>query len=376
MKRLIPLALVFLTVSSFAANVRIPSLELITRGSLQGSSFALDTRALMDLEFEGGSKFGGTVRFGFDSEDLDASIQLPEQYDAAAIEAAINRSLQFQLASVTVRDMLGLPLDLTYFSGQLEQFTSGSTFPAVFGSVPFATSYRGYVYFPEGTRYDGVYDVAGTGLRLATSETISSWSLQLYGYQDQYLGTASYSSDLRFLLNTELLKLDAFGGASFPGGPYGSYRGGVMLYYNTGLAGQFFAQIGVPRWTPGVDEDLNIEHFYFLFEPRVLVGITNLSLTLFWHPLYYQQQETGETGSLDINLRISIGDPFVQLVTGGAEVVALLQPNASQQFLVRAAPFLSVNSDGVIWDLKVNFNAFPFSLGNLFEAFVGIRTQL
>lgn len=376
MVRIVWLCLLALVAPSLsAANVSIPLFRLLTRGTVSEGVFSLNTVANVDIALEGGYKFGGRLEFELLNDDLEASDELGDSYDPEALRAVLGRTLTFKSANVIVREAFGTPIELSYFTGETDLIAAGHSFPELFGSVPFTTDFRGYVYFPEGIAYEGIHAVSGTGFGVSTNQWLQNLRVLGYLYQDAWLGSGNYSSDLRLLYNTERLKLEYFVGASFPRGPYGVYRSGLMLFYTTGEGGEFFTQIGVPRFAPGEDTELTIDHFYFLFEPRVSLGLLSIVLTLFWHPEYYLLTPTGEDGAIDINVKFLLGNRLDAEVRGGVENRVALRPSSSTQLTAVVSPFLEVNTSGVLWDFKVNARLFPFSLADMFEGFIGIRTE-
>lgn len=376
MTRLFSVLLLALVASAgYSANVSIPLFRLLTRGIVEDGVFSLNTRADMDIALEGGFKFGGRVEFALLNNDLEADYALGETYDAEALRAALSRTLTFKSAQVIVREAFGTPMELTYFTGETDTIASGNRFPELFGAAPFTTDFTGYVYFPTGVLYEGIHAVSGTGFKLSTNQLLERLQLIGYLYQDAWLGSGNYSADLRLLFNTERLKLEYFVGGSFPQGPYGVYRSGLMLFYTTGEGGEFFTQIGVPRYVPGEDGALTIDHFYFLFEPRVSLGLLSIVLTLFWHPEYYLLTETNEDGAVDINVKFLFGDRLEAQIRGGIENRIALRPDSPTQLTAVASPFLEINTSGVLWDFKVNAQLFPWNLSDMFEGFIGIRTE-
>jgi hypothetical protein len=359
-----------------AANVTIPNYQLLTRGGLQGGLFVLRTQADIDVQLGGGYKFGGRLSFSIETDSLEDPSTPGPLYDQDVISAALRERLGLSSASVIVRDLFGLPLNAHYFIGEYARLLNGELFPRQFGSQIVASDLRGLFYFPQGVVYDGVHAVDGTGIAFSAT-TLAPW-LYLEGaiYQDAYLGPGYYSTDVRAAFSTRQFKAETFIGASFPRAAYGLYRAGVLLFYSTGQGGEFLTQIGVPRWAPVTDGALNIDDFYFLFEPRVHVGAVSIILTLFWHPEYYVQAPTSERGATDIVVRLIAGDVQKNTVSGGLENGIRLRPSSSgDQLSVTVSPFLSLSSSGVIWDFKTDFNLFPFDPNDLFQAYVGIRTQ-
>ena len=360
----------------FGANVTIPTFQLLTRGILEGGQFSLETAGLVEIAFGGGYKFGGQLSLSLDETNLEQAATLGDTYDPDEIEALLNRSLRFRSASVVVRDAFGLPFDATYFIGEVHRILNGDVFPTQFGSDIIASQFRGLLYFPTGVVYDGIHAIDGTGIALSSAALSQTIFLQAAIYQDAYLGAGRYSADLRAAFNTPGFKAEAFVGASFPAAAYGIYRGGVLLFYNTGQGGEFLTQVGIPRWAPVTDGALNIDDFYFLFEPRVHIGFMSIVLTLFWHPEYYLQEATNERGATDIVVKFIAGNVQENIVSGGLENGITLRPESTdEQLRVSVTPFVSVNASGVIWDLKTNVKVFPFALDDLLDVYVGIRTE-
>jgi hypothetical protein len=366
-----------ITVSTaFGANVQVPDFRMISRGYMEDGSFLLATRADIDVRIEGGYKFGAEVGLSLSQPRFEQSVTLPESYDSDEVAGFINRTLRFDSASVFVRDLFGSPLDLSYFAGSTDIFASGDEFSSRFGTAPFGSSFRGYRYFTEGIIYDGIHQVRGTGLRLS-SDSLADWLyLSAYAYQDLHFEEpGTFSNDVRALFNFSQIKLEAFAGATYPKGDYGRYRGGLMFYFDTGTVGQFFTQVGVPRWQPGSGEDLGAEDIYFLFEPRVRFSNASIVLSLFFHPRYYLQQQTGESGAIDTNVKFLIGDAQTSPVRGGLDTGAEYRPNADQQLRVTVSPFLSLTTAGVVWDFTIQTQVYPIKLDDLVEGFVGIQTS-
>ena len=343
-------------------------MELITRGYFDSGRFVLGTRGEVDFEIAGGYKVGGRIALGIESDSL-ADISLPT-------------FVQFKAASVTARSLFSAPLDLTYFVGEHDVFANGSTFVKDYGTVPIATEYSGYMYFPTGVRYDGLYTPNGMGLEISTNSDL--WEhciVSGYIYQDSYLtdlnGQPGYfSADIRTLVNYEQFKFEGFFGLSFPVSWAGIYRAGLLFFYNPGPVGEFLMQVGIPRWDPTLDP-FSINLFYFLFEPRLHFDIFSIILTLFWHPEYYNQQTTGELGSADINAKFRFGDLDKSPFAGGLETTALFRSPSTglDQFSFIASPFFSAVTGGVIWNIKLNVRVFPIEFPEMLEAFIGVKAE-
>ena len=357
---------------SFPANIVIPTMELITHGVSSGGLFTLQTYGNMVLDVEGGYKFGGSVSFGLLNElDLE-NVSLP---------------IKFLSASMTIRDVFSLPLNVIYFVGQNDIFGSGSGF-SDFGAAPLMTQYRGFLYFPNNPAdplspapiYDGIYQVQGTGAELAFTPIAGTLGVNLYLYEDTHPAfpdLGSYSGDLRFLLNSSDVKLEGFvGGTASPGAPLGIYRGGFLFYAASDNI-EFLAQIGIPRWKPSHDTSLNVNLFYLLFEPRLHLGLFNIVPTFFWHPGYYNQWDytATESGTFDVNLNLYFGDPTTTTLQGGMEGNFRFQSSAGEM-IIKVSPWVGFSTPGVQWTVKVNAKLWPFKLSDMLDGFVGVRAEL
>lgn len=381
---LLVLAAVVLPTAGMAADLTVTELELITRGRWEDPDVLLTTRGRSEIQVAGGYKFGGSLLLGFESSDLSFAGDDPPDYadypDAEAYSAALSdyldkeTSLAFQGANITYRQLFESNTDLTYFVGRNKRLASAEVFPSFFGSLPISTKYQGYLYFPE-NEYRGIHTVDGTGIEVSSTFG-SEWNRSsLYVYQDGYLGQGSYSADAQFLANFDTLKFEFFAGGSFPEAEYGLYRAGMLFYYRPAERGEFFAQIGLPYYTPL--DSLNINDFYFLFEPRVHFSKVSVILTLFWHPSYYLMEETGEEGSADIHFNILFGDPLENPVTGGIETNFNLETDDSsaQDFTITASPYLRAVTSGVVWNFMVNLTLLPYSLEEMVEGVIGVKAE-
>ena len=151
-------------------------------------------------------------------------------------------------------------------------------------------------------------------------------------------------------INFDKIKLEGFLGASFPASNIGLYRGGFLFYYSPGKTGEFFAQVGVPQWNP--TEAFDIDRLFFLFEPRIKLDPVTIILTLFWHPGYYLQEETVNTGSSDVHINFMIGNPETSTFSGGLEGGVTFNSSAvTDQFGVVVSPYISAVTSGVIWNI-------------------------
>ncbi len=373
-----------------AADLSVERLELLTHGSYSKESGKIEaaTRLYFDLAMAGGDKFGGILRMDFLNGGIEEALAenaspLPSDASGPAIVERINKLLspRFRMASITAKGMLGLPLDVSYFVGSLDDFASGDDFVPLFGAAPFSTSLRGPMVYPEGVGgdpnlfYEGIHAVNGTGLRLGTSPKLAQGFIgYLYLYQDSDLGTGSWSGDLRALLNAPKVKLEAFAGASWASA-YGIYRGGLLFFAAPGDIGEFFMQVGIPYWDPA--GSFSVENLYFLFEPRINFGFGNIALTVFYHPGYYRQRPTNEKSALDTGFNLRFGRLAQQGAQGGLESLLAFRPYGDEPLAVDVSPYYSMIAGGVEWDFKVGVRAFPFPdpWYAMFKPFIGLKTS-
>ena len=299
-------AMLFLTTLLPAANLVVPSLELVTRGYMNTGTFELESVADLDLVIEGGYKFGGRIGLPY----TDRWLEDPSFFDAVAFDGA----------NIVVRDLFGIPLSLAWFVGAFDVLASGSEFPVSFGTAEIASAYRGYLYFPTGIPYDGIHQVRGTGLRVSAIPVADVLMLSLYLYQDGWFmdgldfdfspsfDPGHWSADLRVLANLPAIKLEGFlGVTSVPTSVAGWYRAGV-LFHASMKSVEVLAELGLPKWDPVADTPFSINLFSMLLEPRLHLGMFNVAATFFWHPGWYHQQLTGELGTFDVNLNLYLGD--------------------------------------------------------------------
>lgn len=369
--------LLLISVNLYAADLEIPKMELITRSDLGSGTPELLTRGKIDLKIGGGYKLGGSLILGFDSADLGYTNTVldPATEDAASIATYLNNQtyLQFQSAEVTIRDLFSTPTNFTYFTGKTDVLGSGDDFTAIFGTNSIATRYRGYLYFTD-NEFDGIHTINGTGLKLTSTFGSENNITSAYIYEDGYLGSGYFSGDIRTLFNFDKIKLEGFIGATFPASNLGLYRGGLLFYYNPGTTGEFFAQVGVPQWDPSMS--FTIERLFFLFEPRIKIKPVTIILTLFWHPGYYLQNTTADMGSSDVHINFMIGEPDVSTFSGGLEgSVTFDSSAASNQFGVKVSPYISAITSGVIWNIMLNTELFPYSLEDMFEGVISVKAE-
>lgn len=367
--------LIFAGISSvlYSANVTVPSFEIYTRGIINNSELTLVTRGELDLVVEGGYKFGGKVSLGFNSESLEN--------DFINRETGSVGGLTFNSASITIRDLFGSPLYFSYFVGENDIFASGNDFDSIFGVKPFTTSYSGYLYFADNgdTIFNGIHQIAGTGIKLGLKPINQKVAMNWYLYQDGYFDTdesiltfepGHFSLDYRVLFNFNNIHLETFIGGTYPAGDIAYFRSGLLFHVAEDF-GEFLAEIGIPRWSPGEDQ-FGRGLFFLLFEARLSVGIFSFIPTVFMYPDYYLQKPTNDSEQIDFNLKFHFGKEEA-VINGGLETNAALINYSELNF--KLSPYIGFITPGVLWQLKVNARIVPFEIDEMFDAFISINAK-
>jgi hypothetical protein len=389
-----------------AAEITVPRFEMTSRGRIEDGEFVLASVISADLALSGGYKYGILFGFSFESPDLAKTIAYRNfNFESLAAGGApvthdeynglVDRlndrlknqgTLNFRIAKATARDLFDKPLELSFFIGEAGYFCNGDEFSSRFSINPIGTEFSGFFYFPEGIngditrQYKGIYGVQGTGLSMALTAW-ESFVPMLYLYQDfsyfQFtnggVGENRYSGDLRFLVNRELVKLEAFGGISFSSGLDTNLRGGFLAHFSSQKKVEFFLQAGVPGWEKG--EDFSIDNFYFLIEPRLVFENAGLYVTFFYHPLEYLRIKTAEErGKADINVKFLSGNAYAGF-NWGLETTLGLKLNGMEDFSVWVSPFVGFMASGLRWDTKLRVNVLEWETPvEMFELFIGVRT--
>jgi len=374
-KRIIVVLTAFLIAAPlFSANITVPSLEIFSWARNDGTGFALDSYGRMELQLDGGYKFGGAMKFDFSSDDI-SSAGLETSY--------FNDVLAFKSVSVTLRELFGIPLNFTYFIGEGDTFATGEIFTPYFGAPLLSSRYTTFMNFPTaGTSsfYEGIYTVHGTGGKFEFAPPEKNWLFSLYIYQDSseaFLDTAAtpldFSSrqgsvDIRTAFNFEKVRLEAFLGATLPSpdSSIGYFRNGLFLHAGTEKV-EFMAEIGMPRWRP-LDDTFGLDLFYLLVEQRLHLGGISIVPTFFWRPGSYEQQSTGEE-RMDINLDLQFHGKEESLVSGGIEGNFVYQTAPTSETIGKAMPYIQLSTPGVVYKAQANTKVWPFDLSDLSDTF-------
>jgi hypothetical protein len=386
---------IFAAGAAFGLNIRIPSLQITTMIGDNGGSLVTQTQTEMDLLIEGGYKFGGKIVIGCDG--IMGFLSNPA-YGQALPPVSV-KSL-----SVQVRDMFGVPLSLSYFIGTNDYLCYGDDFSRLFGSTYIQPVYTAYyvvgfpipmTYFFE---YRGVHRVNGNGIKLEYQSPDQPFGFMWYVYQDHNfvtidsVATASitvdlnkllystglYSSDLRFLINTEPFKAEIFAGGTIDSSDFSGYaRFGALLYAGTETV-NFLLAGGLPQLdfvTP-----FSLDLFYILFESRINLGPISIIPSAFMHPLIYLQQvNVWEQGKIDFNLNLSVfnprRDPVSFGVEGNFQTYNLLNSNPFLYGLY-VQPYIAFATPGVFWQIKVSMqvlnSAVPMTFQDMLATLGGI----
>jgi len=356
----------------FSANITVPCLQIYSWARNDGTGFALDSYGNMDLQLDGGYKFGGAVKFDFTSSSLET--------------AAFNDMLAFKSVSITLRDLFNIPLDFTYFIGQGDTFGTGELFTTYFGTPPLGSRYTSYLHFPTAADfnfYEGIHTIYGTGGKFEFAPAEENWLLSLYIYQDSapafltdpalppvVFSSRQGSLDIRTTFNLEKIRVEAFLGATFPtsDSAIGYIRSGLFLHAGTDKV-EFLAQLGMPRWRP-LDDAFALDLFYLLVEQRAHFESVSFVQTFFWRPGYYQQEPTGQE-AMDINLDLQFHGKEGSLVSGGVEGNFVYQTAPTSETIVKVIPYIQLSTPGVAYRARaqVNTRIWPFDLTDMSDMF-------
>jgi hypothetical protein len=383
----------------FTVELLVFPFEISNRAMIDDGEFVLSSAAAMDITLKQGHKYGILLGFSFESANLGKNLAyrnfdlqyLPpgrppgrDDYNALADRLNNQAILSFRVIRISVKDVFTLPLELSLFAGNGDAFCTGDDFSSRFGIPPIGTDFKGLFYFPERIeenvfrRYKGIHETRGMGLSLG----LNRWDFLIplvYLYQNIPEVDSSggfeghYSGDFRLLLNRESLKFEVFGGITLSQGPDVIYRGGLLAFFNSGYGADFLIQCGVP--SKNTEEPLNIDHIYFLMEPRIDFGFLRLFLTFFYHPVYYLSLTAEEErGKADVNIKLLTGGLLRYGIEGGLETTLGIKKSWDETFSLGITPFISLVNGGLRWDLKFRWNPLETRPAESFEFFMGIRT--
>ncbi len=367
-----------------AVEIQLKSLELASIGTVRDNTFVLESSAQARIAFLGGHKFGGNIEFGLRELNME-NLLVQNSY----------LPLSLTKLSFTAFRPGGAPLDITWFFGLGDAFCNGDSFSTWFEDAPIGTDYRGIQYFPQGIndntsyQYDGIHQIQGTGLELAIRPS-KNIITAIYLYQDSDFARAEndltggdelnldlgfWSGDIRFLFNSQHLKIEAFAGLSLPSYPWATWRGGLLTYVSTPIGADFLFQIGIPRWDS--NRSIGVDNFFFLIEPRIRLGITAIQITFFYHPYYYRQAITDRQAQMDLNTRFTIGRIDTHQKEGGLEASIYFRGdgNVDGPISISINPFFSMLYSGVRWDVKTMIDPLGFNdLPQNIRLYLGLRT--
>jgi len=390
---------------AFSVEFSVPRIEMASRGWSNNGDFTFSSHFSADLALSGGYKYSFLLGFSLDAPDIGKAFTYRnsnikhidsgdpvygEDYNDLADQINNQAVLGFRIAKATIRNILGLPLEMSYFIGAGDDFCAGDEFITRFGISPFGTDFRGFISFPNGIggnttrRYFGIHGVRGTGFSLA----LTTWEHvipMLYLYQDfpstlDYISSGNvfggnlYSGDLRLLYIHDWLRLEVFWGFSLNTSKDLSMRGGLMFHL-TGHGVEFFFQGGIPGWKAG--DKFNINNLFFLIEPRLRLGFFDMYLSFFYHPVEYIHVITPEEkGRADINVKFLFGNIDSGLA-GGIETGGELTIDSTDGFVFYISPIGTFISSGLRWDLKIRFMPLKYdSPKEMVDFFIGVRTAL
>ena len=385
-----------------AAELTVPRFEMVTLGRTLNGDFSLASSVSLDLSLSGGYKYALALGFSFNSSDLAKTLAYrnfrfqpftdPVMADdlndlTDQINDMLNNqgTLSFRMVRASISDLFKIPLELSFFIGEGDDFCSGDEYTTRFGYDPIGTEYKGLFYFPSGIngdinrRYNGIYGVRGTGLSLAFTKW-NNFIPMIYFYESYspfafLAGTAGkpmFSGDFRFLLNYDSFKLEGFTGLSYMDSLI--VRGGLLAHFYAGRAVEFLIQAGLSGWD--LEQKLNIDNFFFLMEPRFRFGIFGINLTIFYHPVIYNNLPTpAEQGKADINLNFFAQIPGLDM-RAGIEGNMSMKVDKMDDFTLFVAPYATFFTGGLLWDVKLRVNFLGKKIPQeMFEIFIGVKSS-
>ena len=345
-----------------AAEITVPRLEMATLGKFEGGELNITPEISADLALNGGYKYNITLGFGLDAGNI---LQI----------------FNFRTARASARSLFELPLDFTYFIGEGDDYCTGEEFSTRFGYDPIGTDFKGFFYFPRDIRYNGIHGARGTGFSLS----LTRWNMvipmiYLYGNTPALINYAGglnetlYSGDLRFLFDFQKTRMEAFSGVSFNTDKDVTIRGGILAHFASGNNVEFLLQGGIPGWTLG--NQLNIDNFFFLMEPRIYFGSFGLFFTFFYHPVIYLDKTNDlERGKADLNTKFFFQKPNSEF-TAGLESTMGMKIDRMEDFSLFITPFAGFISGGLRWEAKLRINILEMNPPlEMFELFFGVRTS-
>ncbi len=341
----------------YPADLSVPLIELVTRGTLEPGTLVFNTHGNMEILLKGGDKFSADLGIDINNDNWE-DIRNPPQ-------------IEFDYIILTAKT---IPLYISFFTGKIDIFCNGDVFTEKYDTEVISTIFKGFIYFPETTRYDGIHQIAGTGIKLESKKIGDFFSVFFYLYQDSYLHRGDFSSDIRTLFNWNNLKLEFFAGVSFPYSKAGLYRFGMLLFARAGNIGEFLTEFGITRWDPARDA-FDSDLFFLLFETRLKFGTAAIILTGFWHPSSYLQKPVLDSDAMDINFNLRIGKPEKSIITGGMETRLSFKPFKNDQINTVLSPYLNLSTYGVLWNFRIDVDILPWNRNNILEFFIGLKAE-
>ncbi|RPJ08124.1 MAG: hypothetical protein EHM28_05150 [Spirochaetaceae bacterium] len=364
--------------SGFGANITIPSIELATYILGIDHEMIMITDSSMDFLIDGGYKFGAKITLG-----VDGFIALPGDTATGPEKGTINLPLSLKYTEIIVRDLFGVPLDLSYFIGEGSNLCYGDEFSRLFGTPVIQSAFTPPLYISDPLlfyqnpilNYRGIHRINGNGIKLQYHPLEGGFGFEWYLYQDHnfresyeietatgimnlnmiFLDTGWYASDMRFFLNTEIFKMEVFIGGSIDSGSFqGCWRGGALFFFGLGPV-DIMAEVGLPTLDFGNIGGL--EMFYILYEMRIHAGPITITPTIFSHPAtYLQQPNMDNTERIDFAMDLSVFDPrkdFISFGFEGAMTTFFLFSMDDPPWVLFLSPHITFATPGVSWEIKL-----------------------
>jgi hypothetical protein len=322
--------------TAYGANVFVTTMDVTSRINLEAE---VVTRGQFQISYDGGYKYQGKLAFQYYNLDLENDTDPALKFDGA--QASVNDVFHF--------------LDITYYTG-------------FYGILGEGKHYKGHLYHRDpGFDYDGYLPILGTGLIFGMNH-YDMYSGQLFVYQ-RYGSDYINSLDIGFGLDKDPFIFSLFLGISDQ-----IYRAGSQIKY-LGDEVEFYLTVGNPTIEPG--NRIEFDDFYFLMEEWFKLKNWNLILSVFTRPKNHYNYgsrdyvDTDERNDIDFNFNLNYAPAAKYFSTGGE---LNIQTNKLETLGVFFSPYISINSAGIIWKVKVDFNVLSESR-DLVTAYLNIRAS-
>lgn len=341
---------------SFSSNFSISEFLLSTEGKWDNEDavFKLSSNISMELFLKTGNNAYAFSQFDIEAEELE------QIFTEKSSDSSSSIALKLSGAGFGLNNIRDSGFYMQFFTGKNDRLASGGVFPSLFQENAIKPFF--YKTTSKNDLYRGIHRIVGTGINIGVKDKTNRVATNIYLYQDNVnpANKGIYAIDYAFNLNLPVFKLSSFVGFSTPAKKQKPlFRSGVMFFLTNGKETGVYSELGIPYYSIG--DKFTIENLYILFEPRFKVGDVTTSLTFFYNPEYYMEQQTEEGGDINLSLRLAYGDITKHSLQGGIEsTVNFITKENTDIFDALLSPFLSLKTGPVFWDGKLNISVLKF----------------